>query len=128
MVSRMPRRTNGIAAVGMDSCRDSFRAADQGETCAVTGAIDPDRTPSYLVGSWPSRPQHSVCGGGGFSDGPIGMFLLSPFARGIGKTAYSNRIPYDHRSTLKTLPEILQVGPLLGAAADPQTNDLSDLF
>ena len=65
---------------------------------------------------------------GAFSDGPIGMFLLSPFAKGGGKTAYSNSIHYDHSSTLKTLQEIFQVGPLLGAAADPETNDLSDLF
>jgi len=65
---------------------------------------------------------------GEFSDGPIGMFLLSPFAKGGGKTAYSNGIHYDHSSTLKTLQEIFQVGPLLGAAADPETNDLSDLF
>jgi hypothetical protein len=65
---------------------------------------------------------------GDFSDGPIGMFLLSPFAKGGGKTAYSNNIHYDHSSTLKTLQEIFQVGPLLGAAADPETNDLSDLF
>jgi len=65
---------------------------------------------------------------GEFSDGPIGFFLLSPFAKGGGKTAYSNSIHYDHSSTLKTLQEIFQVGPLLGAAADPQTNDLSDFF
>ena len=65
---------------------------------------------------------------GDFSDGPIGMFLLSPFAKGGGETAYSNNIHYDHSSTLKTLQEIFQVGPLLGAAADPETNDLSDLF
>jgi phosphatidylinositol-3-phosphatase len=65
---------------------------------------------------------------GAFSDGPVGMFLLSPFAKGGGKTAYSNSIHYDHSSTLKTLQEIFQVGPLLGAAADPETNDLSDLF
>jgi hypothetical protein len=26
------------------------------------------------------------------------------------------------------LQEIFQVGPLLGGAADPKTNDLSDLF
>jgi len=65
---------------------------------------------------------------GAFSDGPIGMFLLSPFAKGGGTTAYSNSIHYDHSSTLKTLQEIFQVGPLLGAAADPKTNDLSDLF
>jgi hypothetical protein len=65
---------------------------------------------------------------GKFSDGPIGMFLLSPFAKGRGRAAYSNHIHYDHSSTLKTLQEIFQVGPLLGAAADSQTNDLSDLF
>jgi phosphatidylinositol-3-phosphatase len=63
-----------------------------------------------------------------FSDGPIGFFLLSPFAKGGGKTAYANSIHYYHSSTLKTLQEIFQVGPLLGAAAAPQTNDLSDLF
>jgi len=65
---------------------------------------------------------------GEFSDGPIGMFLLSPFAKGGGKSAYTNHIHYDHSSTLKTLEEIFHVGPLLGAAASPATNDLSDLF
>jgi phosphatidylinositol-3-phosphatase len=65
---------------------------------------------------------------GKFSDGPIGMFLLSPFAKGGGKKAYSNSIHYDHSSTLKTLEEIFGVAPLLGAAADRQINDLSDLF
>ena len=65
---------------------------------------------------------------GNFSDGPIGMFLLSPFAKGGGKKPYSNGIHYDHSSTLKTLEEIFSVKPLLGAAADPRTNDLSDLF
>jgi hypothetical protein len=64
----------------------------------------------------------------GFSDGPIGMFLLSPFAKGGGKAPYSNNIHYDHSSTLKTLEEIFQVEPLLGAAGDADTNDLSDLF
>ncbi len=65
---------------------------------------------------------------GDFSDGPIGMFLLSPFAKGCGQGAYSNSIHYDHSSTLKTMQEIFHVTPLLGAAADPATNDLSDLF
>ncbi|HEY7335057.1 MAG TPA: alkaline phosphatase family protein [Bryobacteraceae bacterium] len=65
---------------------------------------------------------------GKFSDGPIGMFLLSPFAKGGGKKAYSNSIHYDHSSTLKTLQEIFGVQPLLGAALDPRTTDLSDLF
>lgn len=62
------------------------------------------------------------------ADGPIGMFLLSPFAKGGGKTGYSNSIHYDHSSTLKTIEEIFGVGPLLGGAADPKTADLSDLF
>jgi len=63
-----------------------------------------------------------------YSDGPIPVFLLSPFAKGGGKTAYSNTIHYDHSSTLKTIEEIFGVGPLLGGAADPKTVDLSDLF
>jgi phosphatidylinositol-3-phosphatase len=63
-----------------------------------------------------------------FSDGPVGMFVLSPFAKGGGKQAYSNSLHYDHSSTLKTLQEIFKVGPLLGAAASPNTLDLSDLF
>lgn len=65
---------------------------------------------------------------GAFSDGPIGMFLLSPFAKGGGKRPFSNSIHYDHSSTLKTLQEIFNVQPLLGGAADPKINDLSDLF
>jgi phosphatidylinositol-3-phosphatase len=57
-------------------------------------------------------------------DGPIGMIAMSPRAR----VGYSNAIHYDHSSLLKTLQEIFGVGPLLRHAADPQTNDLSDLF
>ncbi len=63
-----------------------------------------------------------------FSDGPVGFFLLSPFAKGCGQTAYTNFIHYDHSSTLKTLQEIFRVGPLLGAAGNPATRDLSDFF
>ena len=65
---------------------------------------------------------------GAYSDGPIGMFLLSPFAKGSGRTGYSNSIYYDHSSTLKTVEEIFGVKPLLGAAGDAATRDLSDLF
>lgn len=65
---------------------------------------------------------------GKFSDGPIGMFLLSPFAKGGGKRPFTNFIHYDHSSMLKTFEEIFGVEPLLGAAADPKTKDLSDLF
>ncbi|MGA3091864.1 MAG: alkaline phosphatase family protein [Terriglobales bacterium] len=63
-----------------------------------------------------------------YSDGPIFVFLLSPLAKGEGKTAYTNKIRYDHSSTLKTIEEIFNVTPLLGGAADPKTKDLSDLF
>lgn len=60
---------------------------------------------------------------GAFSDGPIGMIVLSPFAKGNG---YRNFIRYTHGSTLRTLQEIFGVGPFLRDAA--LQTDLSDLF
>jgi phosphatidylinositol-3-phosphatase len=63
-----------------------------------------------------------------FSDGPIPFFILSSLAKGGGKTAYVNSIHYDHSSMLKTIEEIFGVTPLLRAAGDPKTNDLSDFF
>jgi len=57
------------------------------------------------------------------SDGPFGMIVLSPLARGHG---YYNRIHYDHSSTVRTFQEIFNVQPWLGAAAG--ANDLGDLF
>jgi hypothetical protein len=57
------------------------------------------------------------------SDGPIGMIVLSPLARGGG---YSNNLHYTHSSTLRTFQEIFGVSPLLGGAANAP--DLSDLF
>jgi phosphatidylinositol-3-phosphatase len=65
---------------------------------------------------------------GAYSDGPIGMFVLSPFAKGGGSQPYSNSIHYDHSSALKTFEEIFKVKPLLGGAKDPTTQDLNDLF
>ena|ERR1700749_1794885 len=56
-------------------------------------------------------------------DGPIPMLVLSQFAKGHG---YSNDLPYNHGSTLRTIQEIFGVTPLLGDAANQQ--DLSDLF
>ncbi len=57
------------------------------------------------------------------SDGPIGMIVLSPAAKGNG---YSNTIHYSHGSTLRTMQEIFNVTPFLGDAANAV--DLSDLF
>lgn len=62
--------------------------------------------------------------GAGTSDGPLGLIVLSPNAR----AGYSNAVHYTHSSTLKTLQELYGVGPLLGDAANPATNDLRDLF
>jgi PKD repeat protein len=56
-------------------------------------------------------------------DGPIGMIVLSPLAKGGG---YSNTLHYTHSSTLLTIQELFNVGPLLGDAAN--ATDLSDLF
>jgi len=60
----------------------------------------------------------------GFPDGPIGMFVLSPFA----KRHFQNTTHYDHSSMLKTFEEIFGVTPLLGGAANSTTNDLSNFF
>ena len=57
------------------------------------------------------------------NDGPIGLIVLSPLAKGNG---YSNQIHYTHSSLLRTLEEIFQVRPFLRDAANAK--DLSDLF
>jgi hypothetical protein len=62
-------------------------------------------------------------GEGGSGDGPIGMILLSPLARGGG---YFNNIYYTHSSFVRTMQEIFCVSPWLGDAANAA--DLSDLF
>jgi hypothetical protein len=61
--------------------------------------------------------------GSGGSDGPIGMIVLSPEARGHG---YHNALRYTHSSTLRTLQEIFGAYPFLRNAA--RSNDLRDLF
>ena len=56
-------------------------------------------------------------------DGPIGLLLLSPLARGGG---YGNNIYCTHSSFLRTMQEIFGVSPWLGDATN--ATDLSDLF
>jgi hypothetical protein len=60
---------------------------------------------------------------GSSNDGPIGMIVLSPLAKGGG---YHNSIHYTHSSMLRTVQEIFGVGPLLGGAA--KAKNLGDLF
>jgi phospholipase C len=55
-------------------------------------------------------------------DGPIGMIVISPFA----KLGYENSIHYNHGSTLRTIEEIFHVTPILGNAVNQA--DLGDLF
>jgi hypothetical protein len=60
---------------------------------------------------------------GDYFDGPIGMVVLSPLARGGG---YFNNIHYTHSSLLRTVQEVFGVGPLLNDAAN--AINLADLF
>ncbi len=55
-------------------------------------------------------------------DCPIGMIMLSPFA----KTNYSNMTMYTHASMLRTIEEIFGITTYLRAAAT--ATDLSDMF
>ncbi len=57
------------------------------------------------------------------TDGPIGMIVLSPRAKGGG---YHNDVFYTHGSTLRTLQDIFEVKPYLGDAA--YAAGLGDLF
>ncbi len=57
------------------------------------------------------------------SDGPIGMIILSPFAKAGG---FHGGVRYTHSATLRTLQKIFGTLPLLGGAASAP--DLSDLF
>lgn len=58
-----------------------------------------------------------------FDDGPVGMIVLSPLARGQG---YHNSISYTHSSFVRTMQQIFGVRPWLADAAN--ATDLSDLF
>jgi hypothetical protein len=55
-------------------------------------------------------------------DAPIGMIVVSPFA----KPGYAGMVPYSHSSTLRTMQEIFAVQPYLRDAAN--ASSLSDLF
>ncbi len=101
------------------ACSPSYNAVKQGDTWLASQIPLLLASQAYKKGgiifiTWDE-------GEGG--DGPIGLIVLSPYAKGHG---YSNTIHYTHSSTLRTIEEIFGVRPLLGAAA--QAPDLSDLF
>lgn len=51
-------------------------------------------------------------GSGQFSDGPIGMFELSPFAKSRGTSGYSTSISHGHSTKLKTMQQIFHATTL----------------
>ena len=57
------------------------------------------------------------------SNGPMPMIAAGPHV----KAGHAGTVAYTHSSTLKTIEEIFGVS-LLRGAADPATNDLSDMF
>ncbi len=60
---------------------------------------------------------------GAVADGPIGMIVLSPLAKGGG---YAGTNHYTHSSTLRTMQDIFGVQPYIRDAAN--ATNLSDLF
>ena len=62
-------------------------------------------------------------GTGGSLQGPIGMIVVSPLAKGGG---YASTNRYTHASTLRTMQAVFGVQPFLCDAAN--ASDLSDLF
>jgi phospholipase C len=101
-----------------DSCSPLFDPVKQGDTWLATAIPAIQSSVAYqnngvILVTWDE-------GEGG--DGPIGMIVLSPFA----KTGYTNSVHYTHGSTLRSVEEIFGVTPLLGDAKNE--TDLADLF
>ncbi len=94
----------------------SVRTGDTWLSHAVPQILD---SPAYRRGGAIFITWDEGAGG----DGPIGMIVLSPAAKGGG---YTNAIHYTHSSTLRTIQEIFGVRPLLGDAAN--ATNLRDLF
>lgn len=102
-----------------DRCKPTQNSIKQGDTWLANNVPTILNSAAYKNGgalfiTWDEA---------GTGDGPIGMIVLSPFAKGGG---YQNSIHYTHGSTLRTFQEIFNVSPFLGDAASE--TDLSDLF
>jgi len=102
-----------------DRCKPIHNAIEQGDTWLANNLPMILMSSAYQNGGAVFVTWDEAATG----DGPIGMIVLSPLAKGNG---YQNSIHYDHGSTLRTFEEIFGVTPFLNDAAN-QT-DLSDLF
>jgi phosphatidylinositol-3-phosphatase len=102
-----------------DSCAPLYNPIQQGDTWLAKQLPSILNSQAYKTGGVIFITWDEGVG----DDGPIGMIVLSPDAKGRG---YSNTIHYTHSSTLRTLEEIFSVTPLLGDAV--KATDLSDLF
>lgn len=113
------------------SCPPATSVIKQGDDWLSTWIPKIQSSKSYTDGgaifiTWDEGESASDCL---LANCPIGMFVLSPLAKGEG---YTNSIAYDHSSTLKSMQEIFGVSPLLRAAGGSpdggQVSDLGDLF
>ncbi|HWX20894.1 MAG TPA: alkaline phosphatase family protein [Candidatus Binatia bacterium] len=102
-----------------DDCPPTYNAIAQGDTWLASEVPKILDSAAYQNGGVLFITWDEGLG----SDGPIGMIVLSPLARGGG---YFNNVYYTHSSTLRTVQEIFGVTPMLGDAAN--ATDLSDLF
>lgn len=104
---------NSLGCASLDSIHN-------GDTWLATAVPPILNSPAYQAGgvlfiTW-DEGEHG-------SDGPIGLLVLSPFAKGHG---YAGAVHYTHSALLRSIEEIFGVTPLLGGAA--HSPDLHDLF
>lgn len=117
-VSRYNFITPDLCSSGHDTCsplRDSIRQSDAWLARELPVIMD---SSAFKVGgaifiTWDE---------GASGDRPIGMIVVSPFA----KVGYAGPLPYSHASTLRTVEEIFGITPYLGDAG--AATSLADLF
>jgi phosphatidylinositol-3-phosphatase len=106
---------------------------DQGEKLAPGSSCAACQADGFLKGEIPAIQASAAYRAGGVilvlwdesgnrSANTSGLIVVSDLA----KKGYAGKTAYDHGSTLRTVQELLGVGPLLGDAAT--SADLSDLF